>query len=574
MKSMKKLMMLLLSFCLVLSMSVPVSASDSGSDTNVISNARDGILQVNTYYQPKDKTKPAIPLFGGTSFLVNEKTVVTCWHILHFDDSQADVVEMEKALEEETGEPFFSNPNALTGSFYYEIVVKRDVVIKASILQESKDMDFAILELDSQIYDRKVLSLDDTESIKETDNVFALGFSAAPISNKDVQYYTNSDVVVTNGIVSMIGDVNTVPRIQHSAKISAGNSGGPLLNENGVVVGVNTGTAIQDSDYSYATQIGEVISIMKSMGYQYTGKVLPPDPEPDTDETDETDTTDTSDTETPETKAAVQDTTEEKLMLQEAIDEAGKIDSDKYEETGIEAFEEALENAKIVMGNASATAGELKQAADDLDSARTALKEKKNNMMMYIVIGAIALVVVIIIIIIIAVSSGKKKKAQQRNGRPTSPPSGSGSQTGQAQSVNRGFNPSPATPPVSSSDGNFGETSVLDAGAGETTVLSSGPVSNGYLIRKKTGEKIELRKSVFLIGKERSKVDYCISDNTSISRVHAKFLAKGDGCYIVDQKSTNSTFVNGSRLTPLVEVKLEDRATVKISDELFEYHRG
>ena len=390
----------------------------------------------------------------------------------------------------------------------------------------------------------------------------------------DVQYYTSDNVVVTNGIVSMIGDVNTVPRIQHSAKISEGNSGGPLLNADGVVIGVNALGV--NNDYFYATQIGEVISIMKSMGYQYTSGSAPIETEAPETTGESTESVETEPATTESTEAPAQDTTSERAALQGEIDEADKVDVSKYTEDSVGDFEEALENANAALAAVDASATELELAANYLSTARTALVEKKSNMMMYIVIGAAAVVVVVIIIIIVAVSSGKKKKAQQANRRPSVPPtSGAGSVPPASGSTGRGFNPSPAAPPVSAPGGNCGETSVLDAGAGETTVLSGGGVvSNGYLIRKKTGEKIELRKSVFVIGKERSKVDYCISDNTSISRVHVKLLAKGDGCYIVDQKSTNSTFVNGSKLTPLVEMKLEDRATVKLSDELFEYHKG
>ncbi len=46
---------------------------------------------------------------------------------------------------------------------------------------------------------------------------------------------------VTQGIVSnTMHDVNGVPYIQHDAALNPGNSGGPLLNEQGEVVGVNT----------------------------------------------------------------------------------------------------------------------------------------------------------------------------------------------------------------------------------------------------------------------------------------------------------------------------------------------
>lgn len=566
MKSMKKLMMLLLSLCLVLSMSMSAFAAESGDGKNVISSARDGILQVNTYYQPKDKTKGAIPLFGGTSFLVNEKMVVTCWHNLHFDYNDESTAKLAEVLEEATGEPFASNPNALTGNFYYEIVVKRDVVIRASILQESREMDFAIMELDSQIYDRKALPLDNTGSAKETDDVFALGFSAAPIRNMDVQYYTSENVVVTNGIVSMIGDVNTVPRIQHSAKISEGNSGGPLLNANGVVIGVNA-LGVND-DYFYATQIGEVISIMDSMGYAYTSTESAPAPQTESESVSESGETESETTLAPTPEP-------DKSGLQSAVDVAKEVEIEKYSEESAEAFSQALANAESVLSDNGATAEDISAAKEDLNAANLALVEEKgSNMMLFLIIGAVVIVVIIIIIVVVVASGNKKKKSVPSGKGYSAPPAGGSVPPTGYSSKPAGFTPPPASAPSPASSGSYGETSVLDAGAGETTVLSSGPVSNGYLIRKKTGEKIMLKKSVFVIGKERSKVDYCISDNTSISRVHAKFLAKGDGCYVEDQGSTNFTFVNGTKLAPQKEARLKDRDTVKLSDELFEYHKG
>ena len=84
---------------------------------------------------------------------------------------------------------------------------------------------------------------------------------------------------------------------------------------------------------------------------------------------------------------------------------------------------------------------------------------------------------------------------------------------------------------------NFGETTVLGgATAGETTVLGVNTPSTpqvSYLIRKKNNEKILLSKELFKVGKERSFVDYCISDNNAVSRSHADIIVR-------NQRTTNS----------------------------------
>ncbi len=115
-----------------------------------------------------------------------------------------------------------------------------------------------------------------------------------------------------------------------------------------------------------------------------------------------------------------------------------------------------------------------------------------------------------------------------------------------------------------------GETTLLDAGAGETSLLGGG--SKAYLIRKKNGEKISIAGVSFKIGKERRRVNYCVSDNTSVSRVHCEIIRKGADYYIVDQGATNFTFVNGVQLSPHKETILSDRSVVKLADEEFEFH--
>ena len=127
------------------------------------------------------------------------------------------------------------------------------------------------------------------------------------------------------------------------------------------------------------------------------------------------------------------------------------------------------------------------------------------------------------------------------------------------------------------SSDNFGETTVLvSQTAGETTVLKSTAqpgAAQPYLLRSRNGEKISLNRPVFRIGKERSFVDYLISDNTAVSRSHANFIRKDGACFVVDTNSTNHTYINGSMIPSNVETALHDGDKVCLANEEFQFHQ-
>lgn len=121
---------------------------------------------------------------------------------------------------------------------------------------------------------------------------------------------------------------------------------------------------------------------------------------------------------------------------------------------------------------------------------------------------------------------------------------------------------------------NFGETTVLGGGVGETTVLNGATetIKNApYLVRTKNNEKIPLNKPVFRIGKERSYVDYFISDNTAISRSHANIINHNGEFFVVDTNSTNHTYVNGGMIQSGVETRLSHGTMIRFANEDFEF---
>lgn len=164
-------------------------------------------------------------------------------------------------------------------------------------------------------------------------------------------------------------------------------------------------------------------------------------------------------------------------------------------------------------------------------------------------------------------------QAQQKPAQQVQP------QPVQNQNTNTGMTGNPSVPPQilenMTKAGNFGETTVLGVGseAGETTVLgaSQAQIIKPYLLRIKNNERIELNKPLFRIGKERSYVDYFVSDNTAVSRSHANIINKDNEFYIVDTNSTNHTYVNGSMIQSNVETKIEHGTKIRLANEDFEF---
>ena len=110
---------------------------------------------------------------------------------------------------------------------------------------------------------------------------------------------------------------------------------------------------------------------------------------------------------------------------------------------------------------------------------------------------------------------------------------------------------------------------------GETVDLSTltGTVQiQPHLIRQKNGERIDLNKPVFRIGKEKSYVDYFIGDNTAISRSHANIISRDGEYFVLDTNSTNHTYVNGAMIQSSVEVKLVHGMKIRFANEDFDFY--
>lgn len=89
------------------------------------------------------------------------------------------------------------------------------------------------------------------------------------------------------------------------------------------------------------------------------------------------------------------------------------------------------------------------------------------------------------------------------------------------------------------------------------------------LVRVLTQEKITVNKPVFRIGKERSYVDYFVSNNGAVSRSHADIITRGSSYFVMDLNSKNKTYINNQPLTPHVETPIKNGDSLRLGNEEF-----
>lgn len=140
------------------------------------------------------------------------------------------------------------------------------------------------------------------------------------------------------------------------------------------------------------------------------------------------------------------------------------------------------------------------------------------------------------------------------------------------------------------STGLFGEddsTGLLsDTDENEATGLftSDGDEATGLLIennanvnfptlfRVLTEETIVVNKPVFRLGKEKSYVDYFVTNNIAVSRSHADIITRGTRYFVIDLNSKNHTYINNREIPIHFEIEICDGDRLKLGNEEFVFN--
>jgi len=148
----------------------------------------------------------------------------------------------------------------------YELVViqSKEQRLGASVLWKSEDKDLAVIQMNGTV-GGAVPAFTTSDQVHDADTVYALGFPAAADMSKESLF----QVKITKGIISAKTSVEGLKVYQTDASISGGNSGGPLFNETGQVIGINFLKATRAEGIGYAIQSDELLPELERLGIPY-----------------------------------------------------------------------------------------------------------------------------------------------------------------------------------------------------------------------------------------------------------------------------------------------------------------
>lgn len=92
------------------------------------------------------------------------------------------------------------------------------------------------------------------------------------------------------------------------------------------------------------------------------------------------------------------------------------------------------------------------------------------------------------------------------------------------------------------------------------------------LFRVLTEEQISINKPVFRLGKEKSYVDYFVTNNIAVSRSHADIITRNNRYFVKDLNSKNHTYINGEELPVHYEVEIHNGDQLKLGNEEFVFN--
>lgn len=154
----------------------------------------------------------------------------------------------------------------------YTVLMNDGTEYPATIVSTDATLDIALLKI--QATDLSYLEFGDSDSVKVGQSVVAIGNALGEFRN-------TVSVGIVSGLSRTIlagdgsGDVEQLQDVlQTDAAINSGNSGGPLLDLNGYVIGVNVAASLGGENIGFALPASAVSSAIDSM--RTYGKVLRP----------------------------------------------------------------------------------------------------------------------------------------------------------------------------------------------------------------------------------------------------------------------------------------------------------
>lgn len=236
---------------------------------NPVSEATKSVVVI-TVWDPATNTE----LGWGSGFVVGDgepfQYIGTAWHVVD--------IEYINFMRRMDGLPEVNRIEV-------KIWISADDLVPATVFHQLPNSDIAVLRVDPnhQLYGYEPLVFSDRNQMAVGDDVWALGFPWSTATDFPTGYYT--DVVVTRGIVSNISSPGGIGSYQTDAAVNPGNSGGPLVNERGEVVGINSWGFTDAQGSNIAVQVDYLTEFLMRRGINYLSAAdSAPDPMSDPEE--------------------------------------------------------------------------------------------------------------------------------------------------------------------------------------------------------------------------------------------------------------------------------------------------
>lgn len=533
-----------------------VSQAPALVDEEAKNKVKDSVVQVVAEYVDAQGT-PYI-LKSGSGFLINEGAVLTSYDMLSLNDEEKTAA--EGYLGAVLGKPVSFSEAEGTEHISYQIgvVMYRDVIVGAEVNSySSKEMNLGILNLSAPL-NRSTAVLGNSDTIGTGDEICAFGYKNVSVmqAEKKTELLSQEDIKVTEGTLEGILNQSNVNYLGHTAKIKKGSVGGPTVDKDGAVVGMNLSGKAEDGSY-VSLSVNEIKKLLDNCGiiYQESGLVSI----------------------SKEDIADARETGKELdiSLLDDYILNYSLLEKSSYTPESYQILEAALLNAREVKADKNATQEEVDTAVEQLGQAKAGLvAAKKINWPFIIAIGVIVSVVIAgLVLYILKLKGVLFQKPEPEPIVTLSQMKGAVPQTSPSQRI---VKPEPEIViPKPRGSGSCNETTVLGVESqdeGTVVLRNSGSLQSAYLIRSSNKEKIWIDAQEFLVGKDKNRVNYCIGDNPSISRCHARIRRQGAEYYLSDMKSTNFTFLNSRVLEVGEEVALADGDMIRFSNEEFIFY--
>lgn len=282
-KILRRLGIFALLIAMMLSLAVPCFAAQD----NAIADARNGVVRIFAINMETGTCGT------GTGFGIGkagEETdyFITNWHVITGSGEFA-VGEMDVyiALTNEAIDRYFDIDPATGELISLGVAPDFSEMIKCKIVYSADTYpDVAILKAERKVPGRVALKLRSSRDVQVGSQVYSLGYPAtadhAAINDEGVAslYADVESVHINGGFVSKLDDFEMAGGtycIEHDAHINNGNSGGPLVDTNGNVVGINTYGLITDAFLNYSVYTDYAMDYLNQLGiaYDYVGMEEP-----------------------------------------------------------------------------------------------------------------------------------------------------------------------------------------------------------------------------------------------------------------------------------------------------------